>query len=300
MDIRDMETFVKVVQTGSLSRAAELLHLTQPGVSKRIRHIEGELGCRLFERVGNLFQLTSGGRLAYESVQDMLGSLANLREQLAVQDGRLTTLTIALSNSLGHSAFTAQMRHLQAQFPFLEHLHLRLLSSGKVSESVLQGDSDVGVRFFRDDETRLTYEEICREQLVIVYPADSKWLPQAEPITTAHLCDAPWITLPLKGASSSSVTILAQFLDQQLANLGIRPRTKIEIDGFHSAKTMVTSDFGLALLPVSHVQDDVEKGTLLALPPPFVASIPIYCVYRKNYHHIETLQEVVSFLFHRN
>lgn len=297
MDIRDLETFLMVVQTGSLSRTAERLHLTQPGVSKRIRHVEEEFSCRLFERVGNQFLLTKSGQLVCTRVEELLRSLQELRQQLAAQEGRLQSLTIALSNSLGHSAFTARMRQLKSHFPFVEHLQLRLLSSARVSESVLRGESDVGVRFFRDDETRLTYEQIAHEQLVVVSAAHSQWLPPEEPLTPELLSTLPWVTLPTTGSAGSSVPILTAFLEAQLASLGIRPVRTLEIDGFPTSKTMVESDFGLALLPSSHVQDDLQKGTLQKLSPPYEATIPLYSVYRKNFHHIETLQEVVAFLF---
>ena len=61
MDIVSLRTFLALADTGSFSRAAEALHVTQPAISKRISNLEDQLSCRLFDRIGRRISLTEAG-----------------------------------------------------------------------------------------------------------------------------------------------------------------------------------------------------------------------------------------------
>ena len=62
MDTQNLQAFVEVAESKSFSDAAETLHITQPAVSKRIAALEGQLGCKLFDRISRTVQLTEAGR----------------------------------------------------------------------------------------------------------------------------------------------------------------------------------------------------------------------------------------------
>lgn len=63
MDTQSLQAFLAVADSGSFSRAAEQLHLTQPAVSKRIAVLEGQIDARLFDRIGRRVSLTEAGRV---------------------------------------------------------------------------------------------------------------------------------------------------------------------------------------------------------------------------------------------
>ncbi len=84
-----LKTLVEVVRTGSLSRAAETLHVTQPAVSRRIKFMEEQYGCELLDRSGNLLRPTEAGRLVYDKARSLLEIEADLVSGLHRLDGKV-------------------------------------------------------------------------------------------------------------------------------------------------------------------------------------------------------------------
>ncbi len=82
MDIRYLKTLVTVVDTGSFSKAARSLHLTQSAVSQRIKFLEESYGHTLFDRSASMLLLTGAGELVLESAQRILGIEESLRGKL--------------------------------------------------------------------------------------------------------------------------------------------------------------------------------------------------------------------------
>ena len=83
MDLRHVRTFVTVAEVGTVSRAAERLHVAQPALSRQIAHLEDELGLKLFDRVGRLL-LTSAGEQLLNDCRGLLNYARALGEQAQI------------------------------------------------------------------------------------------------------------------------------------------------------------------------------------------------------------------------
>src|SRR5689334_9771124 len=81
MDFREVQTFVAVADLGTVSRAAERLHITQPALSRQIANLEGELGLKLFDRVGRRLLITSEGAQLLNECRGLLNYSRAVREQ---------------------------------------------------------------------------------------------------------------------------------------------------------------------------------------------------------------------------
>ena len=81
MDLRELRTFVAVAELGTVSRAAEQLHVTQPALSRQIANLEGELGIKLFDRTGRRLLLTSEGAQMLQHCRALLSHSHAVREQ---------------------------------------------------------------------------------------------------------------------------------------------------------------------------------------------------------------------------
>lgn len=87
LDFR-IETFLAVCQTMNFTRAAELLHITQPAVSQHIHALEAQYGVRLFLYQGKQLHLTESGRLLYQTAVTMRHDALRLRDALRQAGGR--------------------------------------------------------------------------------------------------------------------------------------------------------------------------------------------------------------------
>ncbi|MDN6450423.1 MAG: LysR family transcriptional regulator, partial [Enterobacterales bacterium] len=82
MDVRTLRYFVEVVRQQSFTRAAEKLFVTQPTISKMLRHLEDELGCTLLIREGRRLHLTDSGQAVYQRGLAILDQFSQLRAEL--------------------------------------------------------------------------------------------------------------------------------------------------------------------------------------------------------------------------
>ena len=95
MDIYALEAFKVIAETGSLTRAAERLHVSQPAMSAALKKFEAELGAPLFDREANRIRLNAAGELALERVNAVLRAVEKLREDVRRAAGQGQTLCIA-------------------------------------------------------------------------------------------------------------------------------------------------------------------------------------------------------------
>jgi LysR family transcriptional regulator, transcriptional activator of the cysJI operon len=95
-----LKTLVEVIRTGSLSRAAETLHVTQPAVSRRVKFMEDQYGCALLDRSGSSVRPTEAGRLVYDKARAVLEIEADLVSGLHRLDGR-TRVSLSCTPSFG-------------------------------------------------------------------------------------------------------------------------------------------------------------------------------------------------------
>ena len=101
MDVRQLAALVAVAETGSVTRAAEVLRLVQPAVSRQIKLLEDELGAPLFERTRHGMALTDDGRILLEHARRALSELERARAEIRPASGELRGLvTLGLSPSI--------------------------------------------------------------------------------------------------------------------------------------------------------------------------------------------------------
>ena len=103
MDISALEAFRVIAETGSLTRAAERLHVSQPAMSAALKKFEAELGAQLFDREANRIRLNAAGELALERVNAVLRAVEKLREDVrrAADRGRRSASPFAIRACAG-------------------------------------------------------------------------------------------------------------------------------------------------------------------------------------------------------
>lgn len=145
MDTVNLDAFLAVAHTGSFSRAAEQLHLTQPAISKRIASLEQQLNARLFDRIGKHVDLTEAGRALKPRAELILNTLNDTHRALgnlsATVQGRLR---LATSHHIGLHRLPPILRRFTKAYPGVV-LDIRFLDSEVAYEKVLQGEIELAV-----------------------------------------------------------------------------------------------------------------------------------------------------------
>jgi LysR family hca operon transcriptional activator len=219
MELRHLRYFVAVAAHGSFNRAAEILHLTQPPLSRQVRDLEEELGITLLVRGNNAVKLTEAGELFYEEAREVL---ARAEEAISRVRGGNTTETLRVGYAPSMTAgimsavlekFQATTRHVRIELADLSSREINnLASAGRldlvISPGISVADSIVGFQ----------WSELRRLQPVLI-------MPKAHPL--AKLKQIPVTRLrnsPLVGLAKGNYPEYVQSLRVMLKPFGISPR----------------------------------------------------------------------------
>lgn len=280
MEMIEIEAFLAVAREGQFTRAALLLHLSQPAVSRRIETLENELGVRLFERLPQGIRLTTAGE-AFRPHAERIAAAATdaLRAIRDLDDAASGQVAIALVGTLASTSLPRRLRAVRERFPRVL-LTVRTARSDQVSQLVRQGEADIGLRYFDDPSVGLVSSPVGDEALVIVAAADSV-LAGRETVRPAELATIPWVSYPIGTASSGE--LFARVLRRRLGLVGLEPGAIIEIDSLTAQKRLIEAGFGIGMLPLSAVEEEQRLGTLVVLSvPELQATVPIVAVHRRD------------------
>ncbi|MDO5651263.1 MAG: LysR family transcriptional regulator [Moraxella sp.] len=252
MNTANLATFVAVMQSGSISGAAEKLFITQPAVSKRIKNLEDEFGVKLFDAVGRGIIPT---RAATELLPHAKHWLEDYESCKAVLQSNLDTiagrLIIGTSHHIGLHHLPAVLKRFVQTFPNVQ-LEVHFLDSEEAHKAVLDGD--VSLAFLTLPPTfdrRLQYHSLWSDPLYFVTGVLSP-LAQRSGVTLPQLARHSAI-LPAAHTFTSQLT-LAEFGKQNL-----RPYATMSTNPLESIRMLVSVGLGWSVLPQTLINQDLVK-----------------------------------------
>ena len=242
MDICQLRSFVAVAEAGSYIKAADLLNVPQPTLSRQVRTLELELRASLFHRHGRGVRLTEKGAKFVEYsrsvIHTMDAALVSVRDNDSVYTGQLV---IGLTPSIGRILIPTLAPLLKKNFP-LASVRLTEGLSGALYEKVLLGQVDFALVLSPASSPHLTIEPLATEQLYLIGPEAAG--DGGSDIKLQELGELPLI-LP----HSNQWTRPA--VETAAARLGMRLRIELEIDSTASTTEIVASGGGYSIMPGS-------------------------------------------------
>ena len=168
VEIDQVQAFVAIVRGGGFTRAASLLHLSQPAVSRRLDLLERELGAPLFERIRSGVVLTEAGRTFLPHAEGLLACMRDGVDSVrALHDVDRGTITLALVGTLASTTLTVCLERFRDAHPNVE-LRLRTALSQEVSVLVRRGDATLGLRYGSDPHAEMQALAIYGEPMMVV------------------------------------------------------------------------------------------------------------------------------------
>lgn len=264
MDIHQLRTFVAVARERSITRASELLHLSQPAVSAHIKAMEDTLGLSLFERTPRGMSLTpEGQRLLARAQQTLMAHQALLEEATRIK-GRLTgTLRLGAGNNSDDAATRRLLSTFSERHPEVEVV-LRHGTSLDILHGIRNGSVDAG--FYNEagePDAALSAVEVSRFGVCVVAPP--RLVAASQPPDWSALADLPWIY----PASSACCGRVAESL---FTAHQIRPRRVISVDRESVTRALIASGAGLGLLHADTAKEAHARGEVELL---FEAPTPV-------------------------
>jgi DNA-binding transcriptional LysR family regulator len=276
MELSEIEAFVTISRAGGFTRAALLLHLSQPAISRRIELLERELGAPLFDRFPGGIRLTQAGESFLPFAQQVLSAMEDGKAAVrALEEEAQGTLTLALVGTLASTRLTSHLQAFREAYPRVRLL-LRTARSDEVSTQVQQGEALLGLRYFADPRPDIRSLHVMDERLVVVCAAHSRFV-TGTPTEPAALLGVPWLSFPFKAGS------WGEALEQQLLKHELESAERIVIDSLTAQKRLIEADFGVGLLPESSLEEELRLGTLRVLPIAALQTVmPVTLIYRRH------------------
>jgi len=236
MDSRFLESFVMVVERGSIAEAARRLNLTAAAVAQRIRALETEIGARLVFRSGRSVRPTEAGTAILSHAGNILGDVRDLKS-IAVTDRPSGELRLGASPTSTTGLLPGILTLLAEKYPQID-VYMTGGIPGELYHKVLDGDLDAAIIARPPFAIPKAYDwrMLREERLVVLTPA-------SVPVRDLHviLASEPLIRPPHN-------TWSGRLIDGYLRQSGIRPRVRFEIDTFEAIPFMVDRGLGVALV----------------------------------------------------
>lgn len=240
-DFVSLRLAVLCAQTGSLTTAARACHLVLPAASRRLKDLEGAMGCQLFERHSRGLSLTPAGRVFVRRGLTLLQEMDELMSELNdLQQGVARHVRLCA----GTAAINQFLPPLMAEYAAL-HPEVQIDLEERVSEHVVlalrEGRADVGVFVEGVNAEGLEVRDFRRDELVLILPRGHR-LCGRRPMAFVDALDEPWISL------NPGAALLQQ--QQSAAMAARRPfKLRMQVSSFDAVGHMVASGLGIALLP---------------------------------------------------
>jgi DNA-binding transcriptional LysR family regulator len=279
MDSESLLTFVTIHQASSFSAAADMLGRSQPAISRRIALLEEQLGVPVFERVGGGVTLSEAGRTLLPHAERVLAALRDASSAIdALRTGTAGRMAIAAVGTLAGTNLTPILKRFTAGHPAID-LAIRTASSAEVSDLVRRGEVTLGLRYLLDPSPDLICEHVASEAMVIACPPGHRFAGRRI-ASLVQLRDEAWFAFPnaFEQRETFADNIFAQFQARGIGAIRWTP-----LDSLTAKKRLIEAGLGLALLPVSAVDDELRQGSLATITVTDLnAANPVYAIVRKG------------------
>lgn len=257
MDTHRLKYFLRIAEDGSMSRAANVLGVAQPALSRQVRLLEEELGVILFRRTSRGVQLTEEGERLRATTAAPLRQLELAMQYVGSPLARVERgLHIGLPETASRILAAPLLGSLSATFPRVS-FSMSVANTDQLVEGMLKGTVDVAVINPVPDD-RLFYGDLLTEEIVVVGGPTSGLQP-SRATTFAELAELPLI-LP------SSKTGIGNGFENTALRLKLKLESRFATDSIQVSKDLIVAGRGYGILPLSACGAEIEAGMLRYAP----------------------------------
>jgi LysR family nitrogen assimilation transcriptional regulator len=251
MDLRQLRYFVTVAESGSISAAAQLLHVAQSAISRQMKTLEEDVGGELFRRSVAGVALTDSGTMLLERARFILREVESAANDVSTfSQGMRGVVRMAAPASVGRALYVPTVPQFRKQYP---HVQLELSESptDDVLHRLLTGTLDLGIVSNPGAQENLTFTPLIQEETVLLCPPGSP-LSRRRSVAAARLRSEP--------------IIISAGLRRIYAERYGDFRPAVQIDGGGATVRLTMAGAGYAVFPRSTISTSDVLANLVAVP----------------------------------
>lgn len=275
MELRQLRYFVAIVDHGSLSRAALVLHVAQPALTQQLRQLEDELGVQLLHRTAQGVLSTDAGKVFYEHALAILKQVADAQAAVVQSAERPSgSVTLGLPHSISGALALPLLSAIRLRYPEIT-LQLTEELTGNLAEQLRAGRVNLAVLLDDGQLGGFATTPLVEEELRYICAADAPLAAGRDSVTLRDALDTTLILPGLQHGVRPRIESIARAA-------GLHARDVIEINSIAILKSAILAGMGATILPVAPVLAEVERGAMRALPihDPAIARTVALCASR--------------------
>jgi DNA-binding transcriptional LysR family regulator len=259
LNLHLLRLFATVVRTGSFSRAADALHISQPAISKGVRDFELQIGCRLLDRTPKGVRPTREGQaLARHAEALFAAERAAEDELLSLRNLDSGSLRIGASTTIATYMIADYLGTFHRQYPGID-LHLVIANTRDIADLMLAHDIEIALVEGPVENHDLESRAWRTDVMSLIIDPQHPFAAAERGIDCAALHDE---ILIVREPGSGTREVVAQALAAQ----GIEPKQTLEIGSTEAIKQAVAAGLGVAIVSSATIVDQVKLERLKVVP----------------------------------
>lgn len=286
MDLKQLSYFVTIVDQMSFSKAAQILHISQPSLSNAIKSLEGELGFQILERSTRNIGITEAGHILYKRAVHLLSEMEIAKKEMGevklIGSGELQ---IGMIESAKHW-IPKVIRPYIKEFPDIRIKLTEVLSRADVKSSLRNYETHLIItnQFIEEDD--ITTIPLYHEKLVLLLHTNHP-LAKLEYIELKDLVGEPFI-ISSEGFQTRH-DVLNFFKTENII-----PNIKYEIERFETALILVRENLGITLIPENYLQGPYDYSIVKRTIDSIEIDRTVYLTYLKNRYVSPAIHDFIN------
>ena len=255
MNLRHFRIFLTVCEAGTMTRAAEIVYMTQPSVSQVIAELETEYGVRLFERLNHRLRLTAAG----EHLRSYANHIVNLSEQVKNELADLAaqgSIRIGASLTIGAHLLPGIIKAYREELPEVE-IFSQVDNTSVIEKLILDDRLDLGLVEGPVYSPHIREEMLCEDELIIICGPDHPFWDEGV-VEINRLAGESFI---IREPGSGTRDIF----ERVMSNAGTNWKITGIYNNTEAIKQAVRENLGLAVVPKIAIKEEVERGLIRAI-----------------------------------
>ncbi|OTW85568.1 LysR family transcriptional regulator [Bacillus thuringiensis serovar cameroun] len=260
MDFRQLYYFKEIVKQGSISKAAEVLHIAQPPLSQLLKKLETDLGTTLIHRYRQKWELTATGEILYQYANKMLMQIQDVKQQIQeIEQGICGTVSIGVSSTCSNMLidYVSMFR--------TQYLNVKIKIVTGNSEELLkkleQREIDVALLLRLGNSEQYEMKILKKQPTAVIIPSSWATSFSSQHVTIEQIAQFPFIMLGAMEGLSFNEDLFKVFDEHQ-----VKPNIIIECKDIRMVVALVSRGLGLSVIPrMDYTSSFLEHTTLFEL-----------------------------------
>ncbi len=282
-----LNTLLKVYETGSYTRAADALMLTQPAVSQHVKQLESALDVKIFIRKDGELLATREGEIVLKYARRIKSLYANMQQSIINERRQLKRIRIGIT----HTAESNQIAEVLAKYcSSKEGVTITITSDSVMNLYSKLSDFELDLAIVEGGAVPSGMNSLLLDTDYLVLAVSNNNPLAKQPLVTID--DLKKEKMILRLPNSGTRNLFAAQLESRGMSLD-EFNIILEVDNIATIKDLIRRDFGVSILARSACMDELRKGKITVLPIENLSMVrEINVVYRGDFEHIDILREI--------